>query len=133
MLCSKCNESADALTDNGLCVDCHMEVEERRLDIIDLARERHGEEGAVEIDDNAQLSEGDDNGCYVQAWVWVDLPAPSLTRRTEPALTSHATNAAPLPPMSSAARMVPRSARTASTPANTKQRGEFAHQLGFWF
>ena len=73
MLCSKCNESADALTDNGLCVDCHMEVEERRLDIIDLARERHGEEGAVEIDNNAQLSEGDDNGCYVQAWVWVEF------------------------------------------------------------
>ena len=73
MLCAKCNESADALTDDGLCVDCHMEVEERRVDIIELAREHHGEEGAVEIDDQATVSEGDDNGCYVQAWVWVDF------------------------------------------------------------
>ena len=83
MLCSKCNESADALTDNGLCVDCHMEVEERRLDIIELAREHHGEEGAVEIDDNAQLSEGDDNGCYVQAWVWVDFAGTKFDKEKE--------------------------------------------------
>ncbi len=28
-------------------------------------------EGLAEIDDNAQLSEGNDNGRYVAAWVWV--------------------------------------------------------------
>ena len=47
--------------------------EERRLEIIELAREQREQEGAVEIDDNALLSEGNDNGCYVQAWVWVDF------------------------------------------------------------
>lgn len=73
MLCSKCNQSADALNDGGLCPDCHLEAEERRSGIIELAREQRGEEGAVEIDDNAALSEGDDNGCYIQAWVWVDF------------------------------------------------------------
>src|SRR6266404_1314749 len=37
MLCSKCNQSVDGLTDRGLCPDCHLEAEERRSEIIDLA------------------------------------------------------------------------------------------------
>ena len=73
MLCSKCNQSADVLTDRGLCPDCHMEAEERRSQIIDLAREQRQEEGLVEIDDHTQVSEGNDNGCYVAAWVWLDF------------------------------------------------------------
>ena len=43
------------------------------MEIIELAREQREIEGAVEIDDNALLSEGNDNGCYVAAWVWVDF------------------------------------------------------------
>lgn len=39
--------------------------------IIELARAKHASEGEIEIDGNAKLSEGDENGCYVQAWVWV--------------------------------------------------------------
>jgi hypothetical protein len=73
MLCSKCHQTADLLLDCGLCADCHTLAEERRLAIIGLARSEHQENGQVEIDDNAQLSEGADNGCYVQAWVWVDF------------------------------------------------------------
>ena len=73
MLCSKCNQSADTLTERGLCPDCHLETEERRSEIIELAREQRQEEGVVEIDDTAQVSEGSDNGCYVAAWVWVDF------------------------------------------------------------
>jgi hypothetical protein len=73
MLCSKCNQAADALTDGGLCENCHTQAEERRCEIIELAREQREIEGAVEIDDNALLSEGNDNGYYVQAWVWVDF------------------------------------------------------------
>ena len=45
--------------------------EARRMAIIELARAEHQSEGVVEIDDNALLSEGQDNGCYVAAWVWV--------------------------------------------------------------
>ncbi len=30
-----------------------------------------GKRSAFGVDDNAQLSEGNDNGCYVAAWVWV--------------------------------------------------------------
>ena len=73
MLCSNCHQSADGLTDIGLCADCHTPAEERRVGIIDLARQQHQQEGLVEIDANAQVSEGNDNGCYVQAWVWVDF------------------------------------------------------------
>ena len=70
MLCSKCNQSAEVLTDGGLCENCSSEAEERRSEIIELTRQEHEREGRIEIDDNAQLSEGNDNGCYVQAWVW---------------------------------------------------------------
>ena len=73
MLCSKCNQPSDALMDSGICENCHTQAEERRCEVIELAREQREIEGAVEIDDNALLSEGNDNGCYVAAWVWVDF------------------------------------------------------------
>lgn len=39
-----------------------------------LAKEEYEVEGEIEIDDNAKISYGDDNGAYVQAWVWVEDP-----------------------------------------------------------
>jgi hypothetical protein len=54
--------------------------EKRRLAIIELAREQREEEGTIEIDDNAILSESTDNGCYVQAWVWPDSVTTHSTR-----------------------------------------------------
>ena len=38
---------------------------------IEQARRQYGSEGAIEVDDGAQLSKGDDPGTYVQAWLWV--------------------------------------------------------------
>lgn len=38
---------------------------------ISTARARYHREGEVEIDDNAVVSESDDGGAYVAAWVWV--------------------------------------------------------------
>jgi len=74
MLCSKCGQAFDPPADGEPGSDCPAQSrEERRLEIIELAREQREQEGAVEIDDNALLSEGNDNGCYVQAWVWVDF------------------------------------------------------------
>jgi len=73
MLCSKRNESADTLTDSGVCPDCHIDDEERMFEIIELGREQHQKDGELEIDDDAEPSEGNDNGCYLQAWVWVDF------------------------------------------------------------
>lgn len=31
----------------------------------------YAEEGEIEVDDNASISGGDDDGAYVAAWVWV--------------------------------------------------------------
>lgn len=39
----------------------------------ELAIAKHQEDGEVEIDSNAIVSESD-TGAYVQAWVWVDAP-----------------------------------------------------------
>ena len=36
------------------------------------AKALHEDEGEVEIDDGAMVSEGDDDGAYVAAWVWVN-------------------------------------------------------------
>ena len=47
---------------------------EERMEWVERARARHEKEGLVEIDDNAEVSKGDDPGVYVQAWVWVDAP-----------------------------------------------------------
>jgi hypothetical protein len=37
------------------------------------ARELYHEDGEIEVDSNALVSAGDDDGAYVQAWVWVPL------------------------------------------------------------
>ena len=37
------------------------------------ARELYHTDGEIEVDANAPVSRGDDNGAYVQAWVWVPL------------------------------------------------------------
>lgn len=50
-----------------------LETGARARDIITMARRQRHEEGAIEIDDSAVISEGDDNGTYVSAWVWVDF------------------------------------------------------------
>ena len=83
MLCSKCHEAAEALTDGGICVDCYIESEERRFAIIELAREQHQKDGELEIDDDAKPSEGNDNGCYLQAWVWVDFADTKFDKHQE--------------------------------------------------
>jgi hypothetical protein len=45
-----------------------------------IAQSIHHRDGEVEIDSNAELSIGAENGCYVQAWVWVDLDDEDLRR-----------------------------------------------------
>ena len=35
------------------------------------ARELYHDEGDIEVDNDAQVSIGEDAGAYVQAWVWV--------------------------------------------------------------
>ncbi len=60
-----------------------MKKTERRGTIIALAHEQHNtssKEGELEIDDDAKISEGDDNGAYVQAWVWVSFADTELNK-----------------------------------------------------
>lgn len=48
------------------------EEEARRKEILEYAREHLGKDGELEFDGDALLSEGDDPGCYIQAWAWLD-------------------------------------------------------------
>jgi hypothetical protein len=50
--------------------------------IRDLAKQQHHHDGECEIDHNAVISEGDDNGAYVQAWVWVEFAGSQLDKET---------------------------------------------------
>jgi hypothetical protein len=55
----------------------------RRAKIIDLAIEQHGMGEDCDVDSDAIVSEGDDNGCYVSAWVWVNFEGTDLDKETE--------------------------------------------------
>ena len=37
-----------------------------------VAKEMYQVDGEVEVDDDAVVSEGDENGAYVEAWAWVN-------------------------------------------------------------
>jgi hypothetical protein len=51
-----------------------MNDEEPDEDVVrKLAREQWHTDGECEIDYNATVSYGGDNGAYVQAWVWVSF------------------------------------------------------------
>lgn len=52
----------------------------RRKAIVELAIDQHHVDGEVEVDANAEVSEGEDNGAYVQAWVWVDFSGMQLDK-----------------------------------------------------
>lgn len=56
---------------------------ERRSDdeqsYVQAAREKvANQEGSLEVDDNAVVSESDDGGAYVMGWVWVDAEEAGL-------------------------------------------------------
>ena len=52
----------------------------RTQHILDIARE-FARDGELEIDDqNAVVSEGEDNGAYVLAWMWVDFADTDLDK-----------------------------------------------------
>ena len=52
--------------------------------ILELARQdsRIGDE--LEIDCNAEVSLGSDNGCFVQAWLWVDFTGTEFDKEPDP-------------------------------------------------
>ena len=60
--------------DNDTDQDDLLENSLAREEWIRIAREKHQSEGTLEIDDNAVISQAEETGAYVQAWVWVDNP-----------------------------------------------------------
>lgn len=62
------------------CLQAYLEEESRERKIRALAIERYRQAGELEIDEGAPISEGEDNGAFVQAWVWVDFTGTSLDK-----------------------------------------------------
>lgn len=56
----------------------------RRQAILELAKATLAREGELEFDDDTIVSEGDDNGAYLQAWAWVDFGGTSLDKNASP-------------------------------------------------
>ena len=80
---------ADGKTLNGkpeeffVAKDACEEV--RRRELLDLARDRLERDGEIEFDDDAKVSESEDNGAYVQAWLWVSFAGTQFDKeRDEP-------------------------------------------------
>jgi hypothetical protein len=51
-------------------------------DVLTLAK-RAGRDGEIEVDESAIVSEGDDNGAYVSAWLWVPFEGTALDKDLE--------------------------------------------------
>lgn len=56
---------------------------ERVEKIREMAVDQYHREGELEFDDGAIVSEGDDNGAYVQCWRWVDFTDTELDKDAE--------------------------------------------------
>jgi hypothetical protein len=52
----------------------------RRETILELARRTLAREGELEFDDDAIASEGNENGAYLQGWVWMDFSGTELEK-----------------------------------------------------
>lgn len=53
----------------------------RKERIFELARKNPMlRDGELELDENAKISEGDDNGAYIQTWMWVDFDGTDLDK-----------------------------------------------------
>jgi hypothetical protein len=64
-------------------IEAHLS-DQRNQVIVELAQSQ-AEEGSMEVDDNVVVSEGDDNGAYVQAWLWVSFDGTALDKEQLPA------------------------------------------------
>ena len=68
----KAPQDCDSVFSDWVPECCDLE-EDREESIRDLARKKFPDETQVQIDPVAVVSEGDDNGAWVAAWVWVDF------------------------------------------------------------
>ena len=63
-------------------VEKHLD-DPRREQILEMARESLGREGAIEFDDDAIASEGSHNGAYVEGWIWLSFSGTTLDKEKE--------------------------------------------------
>ena len=63
-------------------IPSHTPSAERESKIRKLASDRLSKEGDLEFDDNSNVSEGNDNGAYVQCWKWIDFTGSALDKDT---------------------------------------------------
>lgn len=66
------------MTDEELNTEPCTLIREQR--IREMAFDEYHDDGTIEIDSDAKVSEGTENGAYVQAWVWVDFTGTDLDR-----------------------------------------------------
>jgi hypothetical protein len=66
-------EAADALR-RLVTEQTHPAIQARSDRYRQRARIRFEREGELEIDDAAPVSQGEEQGAYVQCWVWIDAP-----------------------------------------------------------
>ncbi len=66
--------------------DTSATAEERRLKIVELASDLSyvDNDGQVEVDEDAIISESTDNGCYVEAWVWLPFEGTEFDKEPKP-------------------------------------------------
>lgn len=57
--------------------------DDREIQIVELAKSQRERDGDIEFDLTAEVSEGDGNGAYVQAWVWIDFSGTSLDKEVK--------------------------------------------------
>lgn len=70
---------------DSLCERLNTSVtrDDRAAEIISLANRRYREDGEIEVDSDALISEGNDNGCYVEGWLWVDFTGTPFDKEAE--------------------------------------------------
>ncbi len=57
--------------------------QQRQITTIELARQDPRLDDELEIDSDPKVSEGDDNGAWVAAWLWVDFSGTPLDKDVE--------------------------------------------------
>lgn len=71
--------------------------EARRNAIVTYAQSILAVEDTLEIDDNAKVSEGDENGCFVQAWAWLSFADTEFDKEPEVEIEAGGTDQHPPP------------------------------------
>jgi hypothetical protein len=63
----------NAIMDAWRMQECLFDDTDHTIEIRKYARDNYEQEGFLEIDDDAIVSESDDNGVYIQMWKWIDF------------------------------------------------------------